>query len=292
MSQIVPIAQKATQMRQFFEARKGEIGTALARVGVTPDRIVRAVFTSAQKTPDLYNCTLESTYKAVLLAAQGGLMPDGVTQQAHMIPRMNRNRKDANGKPLPDALECTLQIGYRGYLTLCRRSGEVTVIKGTLVRAGDVFKVFKGTDDRIVHEPLDSDVDEKGAPREITHVYAIAKFKSGATDFEVMSIAEIEQLRKRAKANGQAWDTDYGEMCKKTVMRRLCKRLPQSEDAARLLELDARAEGGLEQNLASERVPGIDDAVPVEATVTTDGGIDADEAARIRAREIAESEGN
>ena len=269
MGEIVPIAKQAADVRKFFESRKSEIGMALARVGVTPDRILRAVFTSAQKTPQLWRCELESLYKSALLAAQAGLIPDGVTQQAHLIPRMNNKRKDANGKPLPPALECNLQIGYRGYLTLCRRSGEVDTIKATLVRAGDKFRVLYGTEDRIEHEPLSNVLDEQGQPRPITGTYAVAKFsKSGHTDFEYMAIEEIEALRVRAKANGQAWDSDYGEMVKKTVLRRLCKRLPQSEDAARLLELDAQAEGGLAQNVASVHVPGIDDAKTVDAEVS------------------------
>ena len=261
MGELVKVSQKAANMREFFEQRKGEIGMALARVGITPDRIIRALFTAAQKTPKLYECTLESTYKAMLLAAQSGLMPDGVTQQAHLIPRKN-NKKP--GKPM----ECNLQIGYRGYLTLCRRSGEVDVISGVLVRAGDQFKVHRGTEQRIDHEPLDDILGEDGEPRAITHAYAVAKFRSGSVDFESMPISEIEALRVRAQANGPAWESDYGEMCKKTVMRRLCKRLPQSEDASRLLELDAQSEGGLPQDLSAVEVPGIEEAKAVESEVS------------------------
>lgn len=263
MGEIVPIEKAATDMRRFFMERKKSIRMALARAGVTEDRILAALFTAGEKTPDLYRCEVRSVYKAMLLSAQAGLIPDGITQQAHLIPRKNRK----NG-----TLECNLQIGYRGYLTLCRRSGQITVIKGTLVRAGDKFREFRGTEDRIEHEPLPSILDDDGKePRPITHAYAIAKFQNGAVDFEVMPIEEIEQLRKRSGAYDDGpWATDYGEMCKKTVMRRLCKRLPQSEDAARLLELDAQAEGGLPQKIDDVEVPPPDDAkaaVKVTATV-------------------------
>jgi len=271
MGQIIPLKEKAANMRAFFEGRKNEIGNALARVGITPDRIIRAVFTSAQKNPKLYECEIATVYKAVLLAAQAGLMPDGITQQAHLIPRMNRKR---------DIMECNLQIGYRGYLALCRRSGDVSVIKGTLVRAGDKFRELRGTDDRIEHEPLSTILDAEGKPREVTHAYAIAKFKDGAVDFEVMPIEEIEALRKRSGAYDDGpWATDYGEMCKKTVMRRLCKRLPQNEDAARLLELDAQAEGGISQELGNVTVPDVEDAIPADVESISDepNPADADE---------------
>lgn len=258
MGEIIPIAQAASDMRKFFEERKGAISMALAKAGVTPERIIQALFTAGEKTPDLYRCEIRSVYKAMLLCAQSGLVPDGITQHAHLIPRKNKKK---------GTLECNLQIGYRGYLVLCRRSGEVTVIKGTLVRKGDVFKEYRGTEDKIVHEPLPTIADEAGTPRAISHAYAIAKFTNGATDFEVMPIEEIEALRKRSGAYDDGpWATDYGEMCKKTVMRRLCKRLPQSEDAARLLELDAQAEAGIPQDLGS--VPGAsDEPKAADATV-------------------------
>lgn len=272
MTQIVPIAKKAEMMRAFFDARKGEIGRALARVGVTPDRILRAVFTSAQKNPELYNCTPESTYKAVLLAAQAGLMPDGVTQQAHLIPRWNRKRKDANGDKLPEAQECNLQIGYRGYLTLCRRSGDVNVIDALLVRAGDEFYVEDGVPH---HKPMCRDGfptmnDAEGKERPILGVWAKAQFKSGGTSYDWMSRDEIEALRRRSSAGGLGWDTDYGEMAKKTVLRRICKRLPQSEDAARLLELDAQAEAGVPQEIDIPVPPEDVDAMPRADAVVTD----------------------
>jgi recombinational DNA repair protein RecT len=146
-------------------------------------------------------------------------------------------------------LECNLQIGYRGLLVLCRRSGQITVVKATLVRKGDKFKPYYGTEDRIDHEPLDDVNDAAGNERKITHCYAVATFKEGHKDFELMSISEVEALRKKAKAFSPAWDDHYGEMVKKTVLRRLAKRLPQSEDLARLLELDSQAEEGVPQGL-------------------------------------------
>jgi len=269
--EIVPIERAANDMREFFKARKGAIKMALANAGVTADRVMAALWTSAEKSPQLWRCEVRSVYKCMLLSAQSGLIPDGVTQHAHLIPRMNRQRKDEHGKPLAAALECSLQIGYRGLLVLVRRSGQVGVVKATLVRKGDAFRVLYGTDDRIEHEPLPNVAGEDGKPREITHAYCIAKFTSGQVDFEVMDIAEIEQLRVRSGATGPAWGTDYGEMAKKTVLRRLCKRLPQSEDMQRLLEIDAAAETGAPQEI-DVQVPPPDDsaeaAKPVEATVT------------------------
>ncbi len=243
-TEITPLKDRATQMRSFFEKRKPSIEMSLAKAGVTADRVIQALFTAGQKTPDLFKCTPQSVYKAILLSAQSGLIPDGITQHAHLIPRKNKKGD----------LECNLQIGYRGLLVLCRRSGQITVVKSTLVRLGDKFKAYYGTEDRIEHEPLDSAMDAEGKERPITHCYAVATFKEGHKDFELMSISEVELLRKKAKAFSPAWDDHYGEMVKKTVLRRLAKRLPQSEDLARLLELDSQAEQGVPQGLGDEGI--------------------------------------
>jgi hypothetical protein len=46
-----------------------------------------------------------------------------------------------------------------------------------------------------------------------------------------MSLAEIEKIRAKATGIGKAcWTSSWGEMAKKTVIRRLSKRLPTSND--------------------------------------------------------------
>jgi len=248
MGEIVALKDAAANFQTFFETRKGELARALPRAGITADRLLRVLFTATQKQPDLFKCDLASVYKCVLLSAQAGLLPDGITGQAHIIPFKNGK----SGK-----LEAQLILGYRGYLALARRSGEVDVIAAHEVREGDEFVFEYGTNATLRHVPSTApDRDRK----EITHFYATAKFRSGSTDFEVMTRNDVDTIRARARAKDDGpWVTDYAEMGKKTAIRRLCKRLPQSEDSARLLELDAKAEGGLPQDL---------DTIQIEAVVT------------------------
>ena len=76
-------------------------------------------------------------------------------------------------------------------------------------------------------------------------VYAVAFFNDGSTQFEVMVKAEVEAIRKRSRAYGSGpWVSDFEEMAKKTVVRRLSKYLPQSPEMARALEIQAMAEDG------------------------------------------------
>jgi hypothetical protein len=55
--------------------------------------------------------------------------------------------------------------------------------------------------------------------------------KDGSQLLEVMSLEEIEKVRKVSRAaNNGPWVSWWGEMARKTVMRRLSKRLPMSTD--------------------------------------------------------------
>jgi recombination protein RecT len=61
--------------------------------------------------------------------------------------------------------------------------------------------------------------------------------KDGGVQFEVMSRSEIDGIRSRSKSSGSGpWVTDYPEMARKTVLRRLCKYLPMSSELASAME--------------------------------------------------------
>ena len=57
----------------------------------------------------------------------------------------------------------------------------------------------------------------------------MATLKGGMTQFEVMSKADVDAIRSvsKSKDNGP-WVTNYPEMARKTVLRRLVKYLPMA----------------------------------------------------------------
>jgi len=73
----------------------------------------------------------------------------------------------------------------------------------------------------------------------------VAVLIGGGVQFEVMSRAEIEAVRKQSKAgkNGP-WVTHWSEMARKTVVRKLFKYLPVSIEAVRAVEIDERSDRG------------------------------------------------
>jgi recombination protein RecT len=251
-NEIVPVSQKAENVRLLLEKAKPQIALALPR-HLNADRMLRIAMTSVRRTPALLGCNQQSLLGAVMQAAQLGLEPDGVLGHAYLIPF-----KD----------QVQLIIGYKGLIDLARRSGQLSTIFARVVYAEDQFEFAYGLTERLEHIP--SGKVENG---EVRAVYAVARLKDGGTQFEVMTRGEVDAIRKRSRAADDGpWVTDYAEMAKKTVLRRLCKMLPASVELSRAVALDERAELGLPQQLEDvidvpaepNKKPSLDDVVAAE----------------------------
>jgi recombination protein RecT len=57
--------------------------------------------------------------------------------------------------------------------------------------------------------------------------FAVVLFQDGSMLYETMSKEEIELVRDMfsKQSKGQAWTKSFGEMARKTVLRRLCKHI-------------------------------------------------------------------
>lgn len=189
---------------------------------LAPERLMRVAVNCVSKTPDLQMCSVQSLLHCVLAAAELGLEPGGALGQFYLVP--------FKGVATPI-------IGYRGLLELARRSGQISSIRAVVVYAKDTFKLTEGIEQTIVHERHLG-----GDPGPLVYVYAVAKLKDGSVQVEVMSKAQVDAIRARSRSGSgerSPWNTDYEEMAKKTVFRRLAKWLPlSSERFEKALELD------------------------------------------------------
>lgn len=209
-----------------------EIARALPK-HVNPDRMARVVTTALRTIPQLAECTPASFLGCVIQCAQLGLEPATPLGHAYLIPFRN-NRAGTT--------DCTLIIGYRGFIDLARRSGMVTNVYAYAVREGDEFRFQLGTKRMVHHVPSDAPDRED---RPITHVYAVAAIKNGEPEFQVLTKAQIEKRRSRSRAKSSGpWVTDYEAMCLKTAVRALSPWIPQSAEFARAIALDEAAERG------------------------------------------------
>jgi phage RecT family recombinase len=226
-----PALQKFNSVAALLQSDK--VQSAIARAlpkHMTPERMIRVAMTALQKTPKLAECEPRSLVNALVQASELGLEPNTPLGEAYLIPYWNSKSKQTEAQLMP---------GYRGLIKLARQSEKVDGIYAELVYEKDFFSIEYGLNKDLKHRPALNEEDRG----ELIGAYAVAKFKDGYTDFEYMSAAEIEKIRKRSKSpDAGPWVTDKGEMWRKTPIRRLTKRLPLSvEDNAfrKAVEVDS-----------------------------------------------------
>jgi recombination protein RecT len=201
------------EFRNTLTSMAPEFGKALP-AHVTSDKFTRVVMSAVQANPDVLNADKRTLLGACMKAAQDGLLVDG--REAALTVYNSKAGKVVQYMPM-----------IAGILKKARNSGEISTIAAELVYENDSFKyrIINGKPE-MSHEP---DVfSDRG---EIKGAYACAVLKDGSTMIEVMSKADIEKVRaaSRAKDSGP-WVSWWGEMARKTVLRRLSKRLPSSSD--------------------------------------------------------------
>lgn len=249
-NKLVKPAERLKSIRELLDKSKSQLQMALPK-HLTVDRLMRVAITAMQRTPKLLECDQISLLGAVMQSAQLGLEPDGVLGHAYLIPFWNGKRNTFEVQFLP---------GYKGLIDLARRSGQVDTIEARVVHTGDSFKYEFGLNPKLEHTPKFGAGD-----REPMAVYAIAGLKSGARQFDLMSIEEVNAIRARSRAKDSGpWVTDFEEMAKKTVLRRLCKLLPVSVELQKAVALDEMAERGVPQELDVLALPHVSDVVDAE----------------------------
>lgn len=205
-------------IRQNLTAMAPELRAALP-AHVSVEKFSRVVMTALQQAPALVNSDRRSLFGAVVRLAQDGLLPDGREAAIVMF--------GAKAQAMPM---------IAGVLKKIRQSGEVAKISAQVVHENDHFIWSLGFDETVEHSPPALD-----KPRgKAIGAYATAVLKDGSRLLEVMTLEEIEQVRavSRAAKNGP-WVQWWGEMARKTVMRRLSKRLPMSTDLDDVFARDA-----------------------------------------------------
>lgn len=123
---------------------------------------------------------------------------------------------------IPYGNQCQFQTDYKGEIKLCKRysSNPIQDIYAKVVREGDKFEeVIENGKQYVNFRP------KTFSNGEIIGAFAVVLYKDGSMMYDTMSKEDIEHTRQTFSkaANSKAWKESYGEMCKKTVLRRLCK---------------------------------------------------------------------
>ncbi len=227
-TQVVAIDRFKKQIQS--EAFRNEIAAALP-AHVKPERFQRVLLTSIINDDRLLKVPPHAVIKAALKVAPLGLFTDPLLGEAALVADRNN--------------EVQVRVMYRGLLKLARQSGEVVASQRREVCAKDTVKVSLGTEKKLLHEPS---IIERG---DVIAYYAVVRYKDGEVDFEIMTRPEIDKIRdksdgwkayKRQSIKDTPWASSYDEMAKKTVLRRLLKRVPTSPELADAMRVEDDAD--------------------------------------------------
>ena len=216
--------------------------TAVAAKHMNPERMMRVVANAIRSTPALQECEPMSFLGALMQCAALGLEPNTPLGHAYLIPFKN-NKKGIT--------EVQMVVGYKGFIDLARRSGQLAHIHGDVIYDDDkLFSHEYGSNQHLRHIP---------GPRrgKMIGAYCYVKLKSDdmvAEGHRVMSVEEIIRHRdtysqgwktavRFGKTKDSPWNPEnpaFEAMCIKTAVRAMANRgeLPMSIEFMEAIEAD------------------------------------------------------
>lgn len=218
----------AKAMKTFLETNAVGILKGLSQ-DVNPEKFMSTVYNLLLVNPKIAQCDKMTVLNAVNRSAQLGLSPDPMIGEAYFIPR---DRKEKQGNQwVSVGTTCDFQIGYKGLIKIAYASKFIKLMQCYTVYDNDHLIMEAGLkpDYRV----------SRGTSRgEIDGFLCMVKLENDEWDFEYMSIADVNRIRDKSDAykasskynNDSPWTSSYEEMGKKTVVKRLFKRLPKLDD--------------------------------------------------------------
>ena len=216
-------------LKTQIDQRQGEFARALP-AHIPVERFTRVIMTAVQNEPDLLTADRSSFLTACLRSAQDGLLPD---KRDGAIVVYNSKVKREGKEAWIKMAQWMPMIG--GILKKVRNSGKLATITARVVYGGDHFRYWVDDDgEHVDFEPSDSP--DKSIVR---RVFAMAKTTDGELYVEPLTADDIEKIRSVSRSRDKGpWVDWWEEMAKKSALRRLAKRLPNSSDLDDLLRRD------------------------------------------------------
>jgi len=165
---------------------------------------------------------------------------------------------------IPYGNAVTFQTDYKGEVKFTKKysTRKILDIYAKVVREGDFFeeKIVDG------HPSIDFKPSTFNKS-DIIGAFAVVLFKDGGMLYEVMSVEDINAVRNNySKASqSKAWKHSFDEMCKKTVLRRLCKHIDTDFEST---EAQSAWEEGSGMDFTPTQVNDPDEVIDVFATVS------------------------
>lgn len=221
-----------TQFKQQLTAMSSQFGVALPS-HIKPEKFQRVVLTVVQSTPDLLEADRQSLFDSCIKCASDGLIPDG--REAALTVFNTKVKRGGRDEWIKKVQYIPMLAGIQKRV---RNSGLIDSIQAHVIYEKDTFEWEQGFNERIVHKPF-----FPGDRGKAVGAYAIAKFKDGTYQFEVLDIPAIEKIRASSKSGQYGpWKDWWDQMARKSAFKRLAKWLPLDADVEDLIEYDNQAE--------------------------------------------------
>ena len=214
------LAKQQPRLADLLLAKKDSIKSICSK-RVDAEEMFKIAQLATTTVPRLNECVATTVLQCVMSAAQLGLRFNTYQQHAYLIPRKNKH----SGQ-----YECTLQVGYRGLLSLAWRSPALESVNAFCVYKGERFEVRYGSSPKVIHVP---NLDGTMQDTDITHAYAVCSFR-GEPMFRVLSRKRLNEIAKTSYTDGDYYRKHYSEWCCARAIKALMKWLP----------LDGEAEAG------------------------------------------------
>lgn len=221
--------QKSIRDVILSDVMKKQFQNALPKV-LPVDRFIRCLVTQFSRIPQLADCDKASVLSAAMTAAQLGLEIDPALGRAYLLPYRDKKR----------GMIAQLIIGYKGFIDLAYRSGQVSGVQAEVVYEKDTFNYKYGLTPELSHIPSESE--ERG---NLKYAWVVVSLKNGGQVWRVLNRAEImrhKAFSKGADSEYSPWNTAEAEMWRKTSIRSIAPLLPLSpelRDAVAVEEADA-----------------------------------------------------
>lgn len=203
-------------LRQDINSMESQFKLALP-AHIPSAKFVRTVLTALQNNPDLLKADRQSVLSGCMKAAQDGLLIDNRDAALVIFKTKDGDNWVMKAQYMPM---------ISGILKKARNSGSISTLSAHIAYDKDKFLYVLGDEEKIIHEPC-----MNGSRGKAIAAYAIVKLKDGSIQREVMTVEEIEAVRKRSRTSDKGpWVTDWAEMARKTVLRRIAKYIPSSAD--------------------------------------------------------------
>ena len=192
---------------------------------IDPEKFAQVAMVAISKNQDLIKADRASLFTSCMECAADGLLPNG--KDAALVVFNTKVKED--GREVWKQIVQYLPM-VRGIYKVAQRTGAARVLNARVVKAGDVFRYAYGFEPVLEHVPAAN-------PGTMTHVYAVVIKPDGSRDLEVMTKADVEAVRARAKSpDSPAWKYHFEEMAKKTIVHRLAKRLDLTPEMQQIVD--------------------------------------------------------